>query len=122
MDQMYKIEIIGLGAGDVNQLPIGMYRKLKQHEKQVFTRTIDHPVVEALQEEQISFHAFDYIYEQHDQFQEVYENIAEKVVEAAESSPVLYTVPGHPMVAEQTVQLDRKSTRLNSSHVSISYA
>jgi len=102
---MYKIEIIGLGAGDVNQLPLGMYRKLKQHEKQVFTRTIDHPVVEALQEEQISFHAFDYIYEQHDQFQEVYENIAEKVVEAAESSPVLYTVPGHPMVAEQTVQL-----------------
>lgn len=102
---MYKIEIIGLGAGDIDQLPLGMYRKLKQHKQQVFTRTIGHPVVEALQEEQISFHAFDYIYEQHDQFQDVYEKIVEELVEAAKASSVLYTVPGHPMLAEQTVQL-----------------
>lgn len=105
MNQMYKIEIIGLGAGDINQLPLGIYRKLQRYERKVFTRTMDHPVIEALQEEQITFKAFDYIYEEHDDFAAVYENIVAELVEAAKTSPVLYTVPGHPMVAEQTVQL-----------------
>src|SRR5699024_12620739 len=56
-------------------------------------------------EEQVTFNAFDYIYEQHDDFAAVYENIVAELVEAAKTSPVLYTVPGHPMLAEQTVQL-----------------
>src|SRR5699024_11927327 len=43
-----------------------------------------------------------------------------------ETFPVLSTVFGtygsHHFVDKYTLQLDRKSTRLNSSHVSISYA
>src|SRR5699024_10972810 len=69
------------------------------------TRTMDHIIIETLQEDQITFKAFDYIYEEHDDFAAVYENIVAELVEAAKTSPVLYTVPGHPMVAEQTVQL-----------------
>ena len=98
------ITIIGLGAGDLNQLSLGIYKKLKQ-EQQCFVRTIDHPVISELQTEGIEFFSFDKVYEKHDQFEAVYEEIAETLLNEAASKNVLYAVPGHPMVAEKTVQL-----------------
>ncbi|RRN68265.1 nucleoside triphosphate pyrophosphohydrolase [Peribacillus simplex] len=101
---MNEITIIGLGAGDLDQLPLGIYKKLTQTE-QCFVRTIDHPVIGDLKREGINFTAFDEIYEKHDQFEAVYEEIAEILLQEASSRSVLYAVPGHPMVAEKTVQL-----------------
>ncbi|KWW12444.1 MULTISPECIES: nucleoside triphosphate pyrophosphohydrolase [Peribacillus] len=101
---MNEITIIGLGAGDLDQLPLGIYKKLTQVQ-QCFLRTIDHPVIEELKAEGIRFTAFDWIYEKHDQFEAVYEEIAETLLQAALNQSVLYAVPGHPMVAEKTVQL-----------------
>src|SRR5699024_12043855 len=71
----------------------------------VYTRTMDHPVIKTLQEEGVKFHSFDRVYEKHDQFGEVYEEIVDELVQAAETEPIIYTVPGHPMVAEKTVEL-----------------
>lgn len=99
-----KIIIMGLGAGDLNQLPYGIYKKLKQAKK-CYTRTMDHPVIAALQEEGAEFESFDHVYEKYDTFAEVYEEISETIMEYATSGDVVYTVPGHPMVAEKTVQL-----------------
>ncbi|WP_260288343.1 bifunctional methyltransferase/pyrophosphohydrolase YabN [Peribacillus aracenensis] len=101
---MNEITIIGLGAGDLNQLPLGIYKKLIQTE-QCFVRTIDHPVIGDLKREGINFTAFDGIYEKHDQFEAVYEEIARTLLQEASNRSVLYAVPGHPMVAEKTVQL-----------------
>ncbi|WP_285769324.1 nucleoside triphosphate pyrophosphohydrolase [Peribacillus sp. SI8-4] len=101
---MNEITIIGLGAGDLDQLPLGIYKKLTQA-GQCFLRTIDHPVIEDLSAEGILFTAFDSIYEKHDQFEEVYEEIAETLLQEALNRSILYAVPGHPMVAEKTVQL-----------------
>ncbi|MFF2459952.1 nucleoside triphosphate pyrophosphohydrolase [Peribacillus simplex] len=101
---MNEITIIGLGAGDLNQLPLGIYKKLIQTE-QCFVRTIDHPVIGDLKREGINFTAFDGIYEKHDQFEAVYEEIARILLQEASNCSVLYAVPGHPMVAEKTVQL-----------------
>ena len=98
------ITIIGLGAGDLNQLSLGIYKKLKQ-EQQCFVRTIDHPVISELQAEGIEFFSFDEVYEKHDQFEAVYEEISETLLKEAATKNVLYAVPGHPMVAEKTVQL-----------------
>ena len=98
------ITIIGLGAGDLNQLSLGIYKKLKQV-KQCFVRTIEHPVISELQAEGIEFFSFDEVYEKHDQFEAVYEEISETLLKEAASKHVLYAVPGHPMVAEKTVQL-----------------
>ena len=98
------ITIIGLGAGDLNQLSLGIYKKLKQ-EQSCFVRTIDHPVISELQTEGIEFLSFDKVYEKHDQFEAVYEEIAETLLKEAATKNVLYAVPGHPMVAEKTVQL-----------------
>ncbi|MBT2648858.1 nucleoside triphosphate pyrophosphohydrolase [Bacillus sp. ISL-34] len=101
---MNEITIMGLGAGDLDQLPLGIYKKLLQTE-QCFVRTIDHPVIGDLKREGINFTAFDGIYEKHDQFEAVYEEIAGTLLQEASNRSVLYAVPGHPMVAEKTVQL-----------------
>ncbi|CAM5212420.1 Tetrapyrrole methylase family protein/MazG family protein OS=Ureibacillus acetophenoni OX=614649 GN=SAMN05877842_12333 PE=4 SV=1 [Ureibacillus acetophenoni] len=101
---MNEITVIGLGAGDINQLPLGVYKKLQKAEK-IFSRTMDHPVISELAQEGISFESFDSIYEKHDTFQPVYEEIVSLLLKESETHPVLYSVPGHPLVAEQTVQL-----------------
>ncbi|MFB6802197.1 bifunctional methyltransferase/pyrophosphohydrolase YabN [Peribacillus butanolivorans] len=101
---MNEITIIGLGAGDLDQLPFGIYKKLTKT-KECFVRTIDHPVIRDLTIEGIKFTAFDKVYEKHDQFEEVYEEISEALLQEAVNRSVLYAVPGHPMVAEKTVQL-----------------
>lgn len=98
------ITIMGLGASDYEQLPIGIYKKLKEAKK-VFVRTMEHPVLRVLQDEGIQFESFDQVYEKHDTFQPVYQEIVEHLLEAAQSEPIVYAVPGHPLVAEQTVQL-----------------
>ncbi|RSD24494.1 nucleoside triphosphate pyrophosphohydrolase [Mesobacillus subterraneus] len=99
-----KITIIGLGAGDLEQLPLGVYRRLKQ-EQNLYLRTKEHPVVGDLEKEGMEFQSFDAIYEKHDQFSEVYEEITEFLLAEAEKGQVTYAVPGHPLIAERTVQL-----------------
>ncbi len=100
---MNTIHIIGLGAGDLNQLPLGVYRKLKVATN-LHVRTEDHPVLTELAKEGIVFKSFDKVYEKHDHFSPVYAEIAETLIALAQSTPVVYAVPGHPLVAEQTVQ------------------
>ncbi|MGG0719536.1 nucleoside triphosphate pyrophosphohydrolase [Robertmurraya massiliosenegalensis] len=101
---MNKILIIGLGAGTLEQLPLGIYRLLTKAE-QVFLRTKEHPVIKELQSEGITFSSFDDTYEKHDSFEAVYEEICEALFKLAESQSIIYAVPGHPLVAERTVQL-----------------
>ncbi|KIL52462.1 bifunctional methyltransferase/pyrophosphohydrolase YabN [Jeotgalibacillus campisalis] len=99
-----QITIIGLGAGDLDQLPLGIYKKLTKSGT-VMARTLAHPVIASLQEEGIPFLSFDSVYDAQDRFEDVYEEIVKTLVEQAQKEPVLYAVPGHPLVAEQTVQL-----------------
>ena len=101
---MNTITIIGLGAGDFDQLPIGVYRKLKNI-KACYVRTLDHPVIEALQQEGVTFTSFDNVYIKNAGFEGVYEEIAATLLTAAKQTDVIYAVPGHPLVAEMTVQL-----------------
>lgn len=104
---MNKIEVVGLGAGDLDQLPLGLYKKLMNSPNHVYTRTVDHPVITDLKEEGVSFFSFDNLYEEEEQFASVYERIVRALISYAkqDESPILYAVPGHPMLAEKTVQL-----------------
>lgn len=100
---MHTIHILGLGAGDLLQLPLGVYRTLKEADP-LYLRTADHPVVAELETEGLRYESFDAIYEKHDDFAPVYREIAETLIELAENASIYYAVPGHPLVAEQTVQ------------------
>ncbi|GIN88387.1 MazG family protein [Heyndrickxia sporothermodurans] len=99
-----KITIVGLGAGDLNQLPLGIYRILKSTEK-IYLRTKEHPVIQELEQEGFIYTSFDHVYEKHEQFEDVYEEIMNLLLEAAMQDEIVYAVPGHPLVAEKTVQL-----------------
>ncbi|NMA90827.1 MAG: MazG family protein, partial [Amphibacillus sp.] len=103
---MCRIEIIGLGAGDIDQLNLGTYRKLIEQDVPLFVRTADHPVLDSLKQENITFQAFDSIYQAHDHFEAVYEEIVFKLLNLAQQHQFIrYAVPGHPMLAECTVQM-----------------
>ena len=101
---MHQLTVIGLGAAELDQLQIGVYKKLKLAKK-IYVRTIDHPVIKELQEEGIIFESFDAVYEKHDSFEPVYQEITELLKELVKEETIIYAVPGHPLVAEQTVQL-----------------
>ena len=101
---MGKIEIVGLCSGDLKQLPVGVYQKIMQH-KDVFLRTKEHPVVAELEKEGLLFQSFDDYYEAEAEFESVYEKIAASLLHMAKERDILYAVPGHPMVAEDSVSL-----------------
>lgn len=100
---MNTITVLGLGAGDLEQLPFGVYKKLLKAQR-LYVRTAEHPVLQELVNEGISFESFDAIYEKHDAFEAVYKEIVETLITLAQSDSLFYAVPGHPLVAEQTVQ------------------
>lgn len=101
---MGKIEIVGLGAGDWDQLPVGVLEKLRKY-THVFLRTKEHPVVKVLEKAGIIFQSFDAVYEEETAFEEVYQKIADRLLQEAKKEDILYAVPGHPLVAEDAVQL-----------------
>ncbi|WP_029332214.1 nucleoside triphosphate pyrophosphohydrolase [Exiguobacterium oxidotolerans] len=100
----HRITVVGLGVGELEQLPFGVYKLLKETTQPVYLRTADHPVVSELATEGMKFTSFDSIYERHDRFEAVYADIVETLLEQAKQEAVIYAVPGHPLVAESTVQ------------------
>src|SRR5690554_3592125 len=102
---MGMITIVGLGSGEIEQLPLGIYRILIKEDGEIFTRTKEHPVIRQLEKEGVQFTSFDDLYEANEQFEQVYEKITTRLIKEANKRDIIYAVPGHPMVAERTVQL-----------------
>ncbi|WP_419743961.1 MazG family protein [Macrococcoides bohemicum] len=107
---MNKITVVGLGNYGLDELPFGIYRFLNKVDK-VYVRTMRHPVVEDLEE--IEWISFDEVYEENDDFSNVYEEIVSRLKMLAKTEDVIYAVPGHPMVAESTTELLLADNTLN---------
>ncbi|HYF81923.1 MAG TPA: nucleoside triphosphate pyrophosphohydrolase [Clostridia bacterium] len=102
---MPKITIVGLGPGDYRQLSLEALEILKGAETLVL-RTEKHPLVDRIREEGISFTCCDDIYDSGESFDETYERISERIISLCiEKGQVVYAVPGHPLVAEKSVEL-----------------
>lgn len=100
-----KITVVGLGAGGMEQLPFGVYKLLKNTTK-IYVRTKEHPLLVDLEKEGVTFTSFDYLYEEETDFEDVYVAITDKLIdEVKKAGEIIYAVPGHPLVAERTVQL-----------------
>jgi tetrapyrrole methylase family protein/MazG family protein len=113
------ITIVGLGSGDERQLTLGVWTVLQDAE-QLLLRTVDHPVVRWLSEQGLKWESYDSYYEEHGQFNAVYEAIAADLIARAESgAEVVYAVPGHPMVAEYTVALLKQQCAGRQIHLAI---
>lgn len=104
MTEMRQITIVGLGPGAFDLLSLQTLRVLQQA-RHVVLRTAKHPAVEAFPEHGITYTACDDLYEQHGTFEEVYQAIVQRVLEAAAHGEVVYAVPGDPLAAESTVQM-----------------
>jgi len=97
------IVIVGLGPGDPGLLTVEAWQVL-QGAREVYLRTRRHPTVGALPSSLV-IHSFDDLYDRADTFEEVYSEIASRVVELGNRTEgVVYAVPGHPLVGESTVQ------------------
>ncbi len=102
---MGKIIIIGLGPGDYENLTLKTLNILKSA-KCLVLRTKKHPLVKDLMKLKIDFQSCDDIYDNSNDFEEVYEKISDRIINLAkEKDEVVYGVPGHPFVAEKSVQL-----------------
>ncbi len=113
-----KITVVGLGSGDEDHLSLGIWKKL-QSAKRIYLRTDKHPVVDMLRSNNVAYQTFDGIYDEQETFAEVYEAIAVKLIQLCGSEELIYAVPGHPMVAEKTVQLLRRDCPLKGIELEI---
>lgn len=105
------ITVVGLGSGNPDRLTVGIVKQLQQA-SEVYVRTKEHPMMSVLHDLRVTVQSFDYVYEAKGSFPEVYASIADSLMKKAKSGPdgavIVYAVPGHPMVAESTVQILRE--------------
>ncbi len=113
-----RITIAGLGPGTPGGITLGVWESLK-HSPRILLRTGIHPVVEWLQQAGINFATYDYIYEEEPDFQKVYNKIAAEVLTESQKGQVLYAVPGHPLVAEESVRLIIAMAEKNNTSIEI---
>jgi len=108
---MRQILIVGLGPGAFNLLSLQTLEALRQS-RSVLLRTAKHPAVDEFTEHGIHYHSCDDLYEQHITFEQVYQAIVQRVLEAAAAGEeVVYAVPGDPCAAERTVQMLQQLAR-----------
>lgn len=100
--------VVGLGPANTDLVTLDTARRLAAG-KRIFLRTARHPAASLV----VGAATFDSLYEQFEQFDDVYAAIVEALVEAAlVHGEVVYAVPGSPLVAERTVELLLADTRV----------
>ena len=96
-----KLHLVGLGTGSYRDLTMGTV-ELLQSGIPVILRTAVHPTVPWLDAEGILYSSCDDLYEGAEDFQDLYDQIAQRVLgELKQYSEVIYGVPGHPLLAEK---------------------
>ena len=98
------ITLVGLGPGDPGMLSLAAVEALSGS-RRTWLRTGVHPVTGWLKDRGIDFNTFDHIYQEAGDFQEVYRSIAQQVTELAREGDLVYALPGHPLVAEESSEL-----------------
>src|SRR3954447_22581845 len=97
----HSLIIVGLGPGDPRLRTVETVDAL-QDAKRIILRTGIHPGVEdLLADPRVS--TCDDVYQSGSSFDEVYAEICDRVIEAAQLMDLAYAVPGHPLVGEATV-------------------
>ena len=104
------ITVVGLGPAGTDFLGDGAARLLAAPGR-AYLRTARHPAAAGVE----GVRSFDDLYESAATFGEVYAGIVEALVSAAKDAapePVVYAVPGSPLVAERSVELLRADDRV----------
>ncbi len=104
------ITILGLGPGsiqDLTQEALARLARAASNKQTVYFRTLIHPTVEPLQATlpALRIESFDRLYDEAADWSTLYQQIAEEICDLASQGPLLYAVPGHPLIGESSVQL-----------------
>ena len=95
-----RIDVVGLGPGSPNLVTLETRELLVRGP--VLLRTRHHPTVAAL-DPGGHWANCDDLYQGGASFEKVYGAVVQRVLAAAGAGPLVYAVPGHPLVAEHTV-------------------
>lgn len=104
---MAKLTVVGLGPGRAGLITREAWQ-LMQGAARLILRTKIHPTVAALDAAGLVYETFDSWYESAEDFAQLYQSIAAKLLHEAEQGDIVYAVPGSPLVAERTVVLLRE--------------
>jgi len=111
------IIIVGLGPGRWEDLTLEARALLEQAASEnttVYFRTLVYPTVEPIGREiaNLRMESFDSFYDEPGGWDTLYQRIAEEICTLAEQQPpVIYAVPGHPLIGEASVQLILQQAR-----------
>lgn len=102
------LTIVGLGPGAWEDVTLAAQAALLAAPAIVF-RTLRHPTVQTLRDQRpdLAVSSFDDLYEEATAWQGLYETMAERLIEVAANAPVVYAVPGHPLIGETSVRAVR---------------
>ncbi len=98
------ITVLGLGPGTLATLSLESLALLEAAPC-VLLRTERHPAAAELRARGLAFTALDSVYETSGSIAEVYPRLVEAVLEQARLGEVVYAVPGHPLIGEESVRL-----------------
>lgn len=108
------VTIVGLGPAGPELVTPQTLDAIRAAERPVL-RTARHPAAELLSDAV----TFDEVYETSATFDATYAEIARQVMAMADDGPVLYAVPGSPLVLERTVELVRSRAEASDVVVEI---
>ena len=111
------IVIVGLGPGDPDTRTIGTQRALDRADH-IILRTRIHPGLEEFAADPRVTDCDD-LYERADDFERLYQQIADRVLAAAQRGEVVFAVPGHPRFGERSVPLIEAAARASGMPVTV---
>jgi tetrapyrrole methylase family protein/MazG family protein len=117
-----EIVVVGLGPGRWDDLTLEA-RRILEAAPRIVCRTLRHPTVEALRAHRpdVALESFDALYDSAESFAALYPSMTERLfaLAAEAQQPVVYAVPGHPLIGEESVRLLRLSAPERSTSVRI---
>ncbi len=109
MGTLSTITIVGLGPGSGEDLTLRareLFALASANGQTVHFRTFIHPTIDFLRQllPDLQMQSFDHFYDESDNWETLYDQIATTVCDLAVQQSILYAVPGHPLVGEISVQ------------------
>ncbi len=96
------ITIVGLGPGDLERVGAAALDRLTDPGNRVIVRTIRHPAAATLAQRR-PVESCDDLYDEAERFDDLYDAVAGRLLEAGRQGDVIYAVPGSPLVGEFAV-------------------
>jgi tetrapyrrole methylase family protein / MazG family protein len=112
------IVVVGLGPSGLDRIDPTTRTIVSDPAREVILRTGQHPAAEQLSATR-GVVTCDDLYEAHEEFDDVYAAIVDRVVQAAAHGDVAYAVPGSPSVGERTVPMVVAAARAIGIEVSV---